>query len=155
MAMPALAPNAGAWQPAAPGQAGAANNAACKATVGAQHFVTNAATAGVGAPIIVDEADTAAMRHPCRMANMELIDSINCTILQLTSMIREALKARVAAAAADGRTSGAAAADHKLKSLLKQCKLAIEVGNQLLIVHCEKMISMLEEKEARETEGGF
>jgi hypothetical protein len=48
MPMPPPAPNAGAGLPAAPGQAGAANNAACKAAVVSQHFVANAATAGVG-----------------------------------------------------------------------------------------------------------
>jgi hypothetical protein len=40
---------------------------------------------------------------------------------------------------------GAAAADRKLESLLKQRKLAIKVGDQLSIAHCEKMIRMLEE----------
>jgi hypothetical protein len=67
-------------------------------------------------------------------------------------MIGEALKAR--AAVAEGGTGGAAAADCKLESLLKQCKLAIEVGNQLSIAHYKKMICMLEEKEAKEMEGG-
>ncbi len=54
MAMPPPAPNAGAELLAASGQAGAANNVARKATIVAQRFVANAATAGVGAPIIVD-----------------------------------------------------------------------------------------------------
>jgi hypothetical protein len=54
MVVPPPAHNAGAWLPAAPGQAGAANNAAHKAAVAAQRFVANAATTGVGAPIIVD-----------------------------------------------------------------------------------------------------
>jgi hypothetical protein len=155
MAVPPPAPNSGAWLPAAPGQAGAANNAACKAAVAAQHFVANAATAGVGAPIIVDEADAAAMRHPHRLDNMEVIDGINHAILQLTMMFGEALKARVMAAVAANGTGGAAAADCKLELLLKQRKLAIKVGNQLSIAHCEKVICTLQEKEAREMEGGF
>jgi hypothetical protein len=154
MTVPPLAPNAEAWLPAAPGQVGTANNAACKAAVAAQRFVANSATAGVGAPIVVDEADAAVMRHPCHLNNMEVIDGINRTILQLTSMIGEALKVRGEMAVAVGGTGGAAAANCKLELLLKQCKLAIEVGNQLLIAHCEKMICMLEEMEAKEIEGG-
>jgi hypothetical protein len=103
MTVPPPAPNAGAWLPAASGQAGAANNAACKAAVAAQHFVANAAMAGVGAPIVVNEADTAAMRCPHRLNNMEVIDGINCAILQSMMMIGEALKARrTAAVAANG-----------------------------------------------------
>jgi hypothetical protein len=52
-------------------------------------------------------------------------------------------------------TGEAVAADCKLELLLKQRKLAIEVGDQLLTAHCKKMIRMLEEKEAREMEGSF
>ncbi len=153
MALPPLTPNAGAWLPAAPGQAWSANNVACEAAVVAERFVANTAMAGVGAPIIVDEADAAAMRHPRCINNMEVIDGTNRAILQL-SMIGEALKVRGAAAVAEGGTGRAAAANCKLELLLKRCKLAIEVGNQLLIAHSEKMICMLEEKEAREMEGG-
>jgi hypothetical protein len=112
--------------------------------------------AGVGAPIVVCEADTAAMHCYRRMDNMEVIDGSNRTILQSTLMIGEALKAKVmAVVAAEGGTGGVAAANCKLELLLKRNKLAIEVGNQLSIVHCRKMICMLEEKEAREMDGGF
>jgi hypothetical protein len=121
MAMPPLAPTAGAWLPAAPGQAGAAYNAVHKAAVAAQRFVANAATAGAGAPIIVDEADAAAMHCPRRIDNMEVIDGINHFILQTMSMIREALKLRGAAAVAEGGIGGAVVANCKLESLLKQC----------------------------------
>jgi hypothetical protein len=62
-----------------------------KATVVGQCFVANAATAGVGAPIIVDEADAAAMSRPRHTDNMEVIDGINHAILQSMSMIGEAL----------------------------------------------------------------
>jgi hypothetical protein len=155
MAIPPPAPNAGAWLPAAPGQAVAANNAVHKAAVAAQRFVANAATAGVGPPIIVNKADAAAMCCPCCLDNMEVIDGINCAILQSTTMIGEALKARGAAAVAVNGTGGAAAADCKLELLLKRHKVAIEVGDQLSIAHCKKMICILEEKEAREMEGGF
>ncbi len=106
MAVPPPAHNAGAWLPAAPGQAGAVNNAACKAAVAAQRFVANAVTAGVGAPIVVNEADAAAMRRPRHLDNMEVIDGINCAILHSTAMIGEALKARGAAAVAANRTGG-------------------------------------------------
>jgi hypothetical protein len=133
MAVPPPAPNAGAWLPAAPGQVGAANNAAPKAAVAAQRFVANAAMAGVGAPIVVDEADAAAMRRPRCLDNMEVIDGINCSILQLTTMIGEALKARGVVAVAANGTGGAAEADCKLESLLKQRKLVIEVGNHPLL----------------------
>ncbi len=87
MAMLPLAPNAGAWLPAAPGQAGAANNVTHEAAVAEQRFVANAVTARVGAPIIVNEADAAAMRCPHCIYNMEVFDGINLTILQSPSMI--------------------------------------------------------------------
>ncbi len=120
----------------------------------AQRFVANAVTAGVGAPIVVDEADTAAMHCPRCLINMEVIDGINCAILHLTTMIGEVLKARGATAVAtNGTGGGGVAADCKLESLLKRHKLAIKVGNQLLTAHCKKMIRMLDEKEAREMEG--
>jgi hypothetical protein len=35
----------------------------------------------------------------------------------------------------------------------KQRKLAIEVGDQRSIAHCDRIIRILEEKEAREIEG--
>ncbi len=152
--VPPPAPNAGAELPAAPGQAGAANNAAREAAILAQFFVANTVAAGVGAPIIVDEADAAAMCCTHHIDSMEVIDGINCTILQLTAMIGEAIRVRGAAAMAAGGTGGAAAADCKLEMLLKQRKLAIEVGNQLSIIYCKRMICMMEEKEAREMEGG-
>jgi hypothetical protein len=153
MAVPPPACNAGAWLPAAPGQAGAANNAVQEAAVAAQRFVANAAMAGVGAPIVVNEADAAAMHHPHRLNNMGVIDGINHAILHSTTMIGEALKARGAVEVAANGTGGATVADRKLELLLKQCKLAIKVGDQLSTTHCKKMIHMLEEKEAREMEG--
>jgi hypothetical protein len=140
MAMPPPAHNAGAWLLAAHGQVGLANNAACEAAVVAQRFVANAAMAGVGAPIVVDETDAAAMRCPCHLYNTKVIDCINCAILHLTTMIGEALKARGTVAVVANGSGGAAVADCKLELLLKRCKLAIKVGNQLLITHCKKMI---------------
>jgi hypothetical protein len=53
------------------------NNAACKAAVAAQRFVANAVMAGVGALIVADEADAAAMHYPCCLNNMEVIGGIN------------------------------------------------------------------------------
>ena len=51
---------------------------------------------------------------------------------------------------------GAAGGDlnGKLEVLHKQCKLAIEVSDQRSIAHCKHMIHLLEEKEAREMDGG-
>jgi hypothetical protein len=60
MDVPPTASNAGAALPAAHGQAGAVDNAARVRAVLAQCFMANAATAGVGQPIIVDKANTAA-----------------------------------------------------------------------------------------------
>ncbi len=143
MAMPPPAPNAGAGLPAAPSQAGAANNAARKAAVEAQHFVPNAATAGVGQPIVVDEADAAAMRQPCFINNMEVIDGINRAIMALTKLIGEGVKAKGAsaavrvstAAAATGGTGATTTLDTKLELLQKQRKLAIEIGDLKSIAH--------------------
>jgi hypothetical protein len=89
MAVPPPAPNAGAMLPAAPGQAGAANNVTRERAVLAQHVIANAAMARVGQPIIVNnEANTAAMHRPRCNDNMEVIDGINHAILQATAMIR-------------------------------------------------------------------
>jgi hypothetical protein len=126
-----------------------------KAAVAVQRFVANAAAAGVGAPILVDEADAAAMLCPRCLDNMEVIDGINCATLPSPLMFGEALKARGVAAVVVGRTCGAAAANPKLELHLKQRKPVIEVGNQLLIAHCKKMIRMPKEKEAREMEGAL
>ncbi len=104
MAAHPLAPNAVEWLPAAPRWAGEANNAARKAAVAAQHIVANAAKAGVETPIVVDEADAAAMHCHRRLDSMEVIDVINSTILQSMLRIGEALKARGAAAMAVGGT---------------------------------------------------
>jgi hypothetical protein len=162
MAVPPPAPNAGAELPAAPGQAGTANNVACKVAVAAQRFVTNAAIAGVGQPIVVDEADAAAMHWPCHIDNMEVIDEINHAILALMNLIGEAIRAKGAsavvrvstAAAVAGGTGDTRTDDAKLELLQKQCKLAIEVGDSMLIAHCKRMIRMMEERELREMEGG-
>ncbi len=161
MAVPPPASNAGAGLPAAPGQVGAANNAVRKAAVAAQHFVSNAATAGVGQPIVVDEANAAAMRWPCCIDNMEVIGRINHAILASTNMIKEAVRAKGATAAARVATAAAVAGrtvtmttlDANLESLQKKCKLAIEVGDLILVAHCKRMIRMMEEKELREMEG--
>ncbi len=107
----------------------------------------------MGAPIVVNEAEAAATHCPRHIYNMEVIDGINQAIIQSTSMIGEALKARGAAVVVEGRTGRAEVADRKLELLPKWRKLAIEVGDQLSIAHCEKMICMLEDKEAREMEG--
>jgi hypothetical protein len=149
-------------------QAGAANNAACKAAVLAQRFAANTAMAGVGQLNVVDEVNAAAMCWPHCINNMEVIDWINCTILASTNMIEEAIRARDTAAARGAAARGAKAAAvaggtgtartiHVCLScftLYKQCKLAIEISNQISIAHCKRMICMMEEKEAREMEGG-
>jgi hypothetical protein len=138
MAVPPPAPNAGAGLPAAPGQAGAANNAVREAAVVVQCFVANAATAGVGQPIIVDEADAVAMHSPHRIDNMEVIDGINHAILASMNLIGEAIRMAKGAsaavkvstvAAAAGGTSTTTTLDAKLELLQKQHKLAIEVGD--------------------------
>jgi hypothetical protein len=88
---------------------------------------------------------------------MEVIDGINHAILQLTAMIGEAISARERwppHVAAGNAAAYVLAIDSKLESLHKQCKLAIKVGDELWITHCERMICLLEAKEAREMEGG-
>jgi hypothetical protein len=100
----------------------------------AQRFVANAAKVGVGQPIIVNEADTAAMHWPRCIDNMEVIDGINRAILQLTAMIREAISARGCCpppAAAGNAAAYVPTVNSKLELLYKQCKHAIEVGDEL------------------------
>ncbi len=162
MAVPPPAPNAGAGLPAAPGQVAAANNAARKAAVAAQCFVANAATAGVRQPIVVYEANAAAMRRPRCINNMEVIDRINHAIMALTNLIGEAIRGKGASAAVRVSTAAAAAGgtgttttlNAKLESLQKQHKLAIEVGDSMSITHCKRMIRMMEERDLREMKGG-
>jgi hypothetical protein len=100
IAVPPPAPNAGAGLPAAPGQVEAANSAAREAAVAAQRFVANAATAGVGQPVVVDEANAAAMRRPRRIDNMEIINGINPAIMASTNLIGEAIRVKGTSAAA-------------------------------------------------------
>jgi hypothetical protein len=116
----------------------------------------------VGQPIVVDEANAAVMHWPHCIDNMEVIDRINHAILASTNMIGEVIRAKGAMAAARvamanaaaGRTGAAATLDTKLELLQKQCKLAIRVGDSMLIAHCKWMIHMMEEKKLREMEGG-
>jgi hypothetical protein len=97
------------------------------------------------------------MRRPRHIDNMKVIDGINRAILQSAAMIKEPISAR------EHRPPPAAAGDtaayvptikSKLELLHKRHKLAIEVGDELLIAHYERMICLLEAKEAREMEGG-
>ena len=155
MPVPPLAPNAGANLPAEPGQqVGAANNGARARAIANQRFIANAATAGVGQPIVVDEADATAMRRTRRIDNIEAIDGLNRAMMATTKLIGEAIRARgERMAAAGGRGDGGGDLDRKLESLHKRRKLAIEVGDQRSIEHCDRIIHILEEKEAREIEG--
>jgi hypothetical protein len=147
------APNAGARNlPAAPGPVGAANNAARARAVVAQRFVANAATAGVGQPIVVNEADAAAMRRPRRIDNIDVIDGLNRAMLETTTMIWEALRARCGRRGGGGFEAAENSLDRKLESLHKQRKLAVEAGDHRSIAHAERMIRILEEREAKEME---
>ncbi len=80
-----------------------------EAAVAAQCFVTNAATPGVGQPIVVDEANAAVMRWPHCIDNMEVINRINREILASTNMIGEVIRAKDATAAARVAMANAAA----------------------------------------------
>jgi hypothetical protein len=154
MPVPPLAPNARANLPAEPGQVGAANNGVRAHAVANQRFVANAATVGVGQPIVIDEANATAMRRTHRISNIVAIDGLNRAMMATTNMIGEAICARgKRMAAAGGRGDGGGDLDHKLESLHKRRKLAIKVGNQRSIEHCDRIIRILEEKEAREIEG--
>ena len=116
-----------------------------EAAVAAQCSVANAATPEVGQPIVVDEANAAVIHWPHCIDNMEVIDRINRAILASTNMIREVIRAKDATAAtrvamanaAADRTGAAATLNAKLELLQKQCKLAIGVGNLMLISHCK------------------
>ena len=72
-----------------PGQAGAVNNmAACRQN---QQRVANAAVAGVGGIIYIDEVDAESMRCPRNRENIEALDGINNAMLQATCMISQAI----------------------------------------------------------------
>ncbi len=145
MPVPPLAPNAGANLPAEPGQVGVAKNVARARAV---------TTAGVGQPIVVDEADATAMRRTCHIDNIDAIDGLNRAMMETTNMIGEAICMRGKRMAAVGGIGvGGGDPDLKLELLHKQCKLAIEMGDQRSIAHCDCIIRILEEKEVREIEG--
>jgi hypothetical protein len=118
--------------------------------------------AGVGQPIVVDEANTAAICWPHHINNIEVIDGINHAIMASANMIEEAIRAKGTTAAARVAMATAAASgtgamttlDAKLELLQKQRKLAIEVGDSMSIAHCKQMIRMMEEREMREMDGG-
>jgi hypothetical protein len=100
------------------------------------------------------------MRRPRRIDNMDAIDGLNRAMNDTARMIADALgaRARGTATAAVGRDGGgesgeSAETDRKLKSLHKRRKLAIDVGDQVSIAHINRMIRIMEEKEAREMEG--
>ena len=85
--------------PAHPGPAGAANNLA--ASRQRQQRIANAAVAGVGGVIYIDEVDADSMCHPRNHDNIEAIDGINHAMLQATRMISQAIgRAQPPAAAA-------------------------------------------------------
>ena len=72
-----------------PGQAGAVNNmAACRQN---QQRVANAAVAGIGGVIYIDEVDAKSMRCPRNRENIEALDGINNAMLQATCMISQAI----------------------------------------------------------------
>ena len=72
-----------------PGPAGAANNLA--ASRQNQQRVANAAVAGVGGVIYIDEVDAESMCHPRIRDNIEALDGINNAMLQATRMISQAI----------------------------------------------------------------
>ena len=112
---------------------------------------------GVEQPIIVDKANAAAMHWLFCIDNIEVIDGINCAILQSTKMIGEAISAREhhpPPVAAGNAAAYVPTINSKLELLHKQHKLALEVGDELWIAHCRRMIRLLEAKEAREVERG-
>ena len=145
--------NARAGLPAAPGQRGAANNATREQTVRAQRFVANAATAGVGPPIVIDDAKATAMHWPCCIDNMEVINGIN---FDSTAMLRDAIMARGHAAAADGVASSGRMPliANRLESAYKRHRLAIEIDDAVSITHSKRIVRALEAQELREMDGG-
>ncbi len=139
------APNAGARNlPAAPGARACA--------VLAQRFVANAATAGVGQPIVVNETDAAAMHRPWCINNIDVIYGLNRAILETTTMIGEALCARSGRGGDVGFKTAENSLNCKLELLHKRRKLAVKAGSHRSIAHAERMICILEEREAKEME---
>ncbi len=73
--------------PAHPGPAGAASNLA---RMNQQH-VANAAVAGVGGVVYIDEVEAETMRRPLNRDNIDALDGINSAMLQATRMISAAI----------------------------------------------------------------
>ena len=127
-----------------------------------QHFAANTATAGVGAPIVVDETDAAGMRHTRRVDNMDAIDGINRAMLEATKLIASTIgRARTTApdppvvtAAATTAAASSPTGDWgtQIDLLYKRLKKAKEETHRDSISRYECLIKALEEKEEEEIE---
>ena len=144
--------------PAVPGLAGPANNRGRAVAIQQQRFAANAATAGVGAPIVVNETDAAGMRRNRRVDNMDAIDGINRAMLEATKLIASTI-GRARTTAPDPPIATAAAASSptgdlgtQIDSLYKRLKKAKEENHRDSVSRYERLIKALEEKEEEEIE---
>ena len=139
--------------PAHPGQAGAANNLARVN----QQRVANAAVAGVGGVVYIDEVEAETMRRPRNRDNIDALDGINSAMLQATRMISAAIgrahqppqhqpPATAAAGVAPGGDSDLIA------SFYARLANARAANRMDAVNRYERMIDRLERKEEEEME---
>ena len=141
--------------PAHPGQAGAANNLARVN----QQRVANAAVAGVGGVVYIDEVEAETMRRPRNRDNIDALDGINSAMLQATRMISAAIgrahqqppQHQPPATAAAGVAPGGGDGD-LIASFYARLANARAANRMDAVNRYERMINRLESKEEEEME---
>ena len=134
--------------PAHPGPAGAANNLARVN----QQRVANAAVAGVGGVIYIDEVEAETMRRPRNRDNIDALDGINSAMLQATRMISAAIgRAHQPPAAAAAGVAPGGNGD-LIASLYARLANARTANRMDAVNRYERMIDRLERKEEEEME---
>jgi hypothetical protein len=128
-----------------------------------QRRVANAAVAGVGGVIYIDEVEAKSMRRPRNRNNIEALDGINNAMLQATRMISQAIgRAHQPPAAAATAVAPLPNATTRpllpggdgdvIASLYARLVSARAANRTDAVVRYERMIDRLERKEEEELE---
>ena len=136
-----------------PGPAGAANNLAASN----QQRVANAAVAGVGGVVYIDEVEAETMRRPRNRDNIEALNGINNAMLQATRMISQAIgrahqPPAAATAAVAPLPNAAGGGGDVIASLYARLASARAANRMDAVDRYERMIDRLERKEEEELE---
>jgi hypothetical protein len=117
-----------------------------------QQRVANAAVAGVGGVIYIDEVEAETMRRPRNRDNIDALDGINSAMLQATRMISAAIgRAHQPPAAAAAGVAPGGNGD-LIASLYARLANARTANRMDAVNRYERMIDRLERKEEEEME---